>query len=208
MANQYTFSTIQDQVVRQCKINSLTTELTTLVSNCIDMAYFDIVRENKPSETLKINQSLSVASLAAGTPVNLDVACISVERFRFNAPSITPPLRAWRLIEHTQNVPPAPYQGRPRAYKLTVGTTGFPLAVLPLPYVNIINTDVLTYDYYKAPDLFSTTPTIVYGNSWGTEIIKKAIYYVQTYMNKLDQANAIWATIPGQAPVALSNRQS
>jgi hypothetical protein len=197
--SQYNFTKIAQVVSDFVKLNQSITELNSLVSDAVDVAFFDVAREKRWPELLLINQTITVNSnLIAGTPAGLDASCMAIDRVRFTSASTTPPFRTWRLFERSGMVPPALQFGKPRAYVLTVGTTGIPIALLPEPFSGMTTSDVLKYDYFKAPALFSSTPTLIYSNMWDTEIIKRAIAWINTYYNKLEQAKAIWMMIPGQ----------
>lgn len=189
-----TFNEIKAIVIEFCKVNSNDTALNILVSNAIDIAFYDVAREKQWGEFLILRQALTLTGASAGGMIPCPDHT-SIEQIQYNNLS---PVRSWELAEKNSLVPPAPLYNKPRSYQVVQGALATPtLYRLSLePYAGIVTGDTAWISYYMVPVLFSTMAsgsTLVGSANWDNEVIKRAEHYVLTYFNKTDQAKELWA---------------
>lgn len=185
-----TFLEFKGIVQRFTKVNSTDASVLALIGDAINIAMYDLARENKFTELLKSNVTLTIDN--AGTPAQLPIDLLDVERIRYTDGDT---LVTWRLFPRRGLIPPAPTYGKPRAYELIQDSvTTNQQDVIYEPFIGISVSDRMALDYYKAPAILVNDGDAPVTLTWDNEIIKRAEHYVLTYMNKPEQAKALWMT--------------
>lgn len=193
-----TFAQVLIIVEEFCRINTNDTKLVTLCTNAIDMAFYDVAREQRWGELLILRSSITMTGAAAGTLLDVPDH-IGIEEVMFKS---LLPLRTWELVEKNQVVPPAPLFDRPRSYQIVQGNLATPtqFRMSVEPFAGILAADTILFSYFMVPSLFSlmTSPNIVTSPNWDNEVIKRAEHYVSLYMGKAEIAQGLWQEILGK----------
>lgn len=194
-----TYSEIFAIVAALARINTNDTNLTNLVKDAIDMAFYDVAREHRWPELLVLRVSLDLTGAAAGSLIAVPDH-IGVEEVKYINNS---PFRSWELVEKNQLVPPAPLYNKPRSYQIVVGlpetATNYQMSLEPFELIDE-DDDTLLFSYYKVPELFSSMagPTLINSVNWDNQVIKQAEHYVLTFMGQTDKAAEIWKEVLGR----------
>lgn len=174
-----------------CRINPNDTALQILVTNAINIAFYDVARENPWPELLVTTSTNVLTPLPTNGTFALDANFMKMERIRYTSSN-----RTWALPPRTGLVPPSPITGKPRCYVLLQNlVNSIPYGIKLEPYSGIVSgsTDLIEIWYYKVPTLYDGTNNNI-SNNWINEIIKQTQHYVLTYQNNLDQAKEVWST--------------
>lgn len=187
-----TFISLQEKVRRLTKISINDAELVQLIRDAINVAMFDTARAHRWPELLQLRVTIvSLAGLDEGIPVKLPDDFMLIERVKFHSNG-----QEWKLFPRTGIVPPAKVEGKPRVYVIGgEGDTFDYIMVEPFAQVTPSIGDAIIIDYYSKPNLLSNDTDQLVSDNWDTEIIKRAANYVYTYQNKLEMAQAMWASI-------------
>lgn len=181
-----TFQEFQAKVQRVAKINSRDETLVTLIKDAINVALYDIAREQKWAELLVLRHSLDLTNAASGTLITIPADFIEAERLRYKVGT-----QIWRLYPVGAVLPPPIISGRPREYQFA---TGSPISLSIEPYAAIEVGDSLLLDYYKSPVELVADEDAPVSNLWDNEILKRAAHYVLTYSGRTAEAQQMWQT--------------
>src|SRR5687768_15864784 len=138
-----TFLEFQSKVQRLTKTSTRDAALVSLTKDAINVALYDVAREQKWPELLTVRHELDLATAVDGTPITVPTDFIELERVKYSSGNYK-----WRLFPVGSVLPPQLVPGKPREYQLVSGN---PISIVVDPYTAIVAEDQLLIDYYKAP---------------------------------------------------------
>lgn len=187
--------------------NASDPETQQLVSDSLNLAYYEVAREGK----IKGDRTSVVLTPTVDTsdtppvPMALPDNFLIVDRVIFREGSI---ISEWEIPEFDGRLVPAPPQSfsKPTAYQLTTATT-FSGGVSPppaspymgmilIPHAFVATNDIIYLSYYKLPAAVDwASSDLVLLQEVANEIVARAVNYIFTYQNKLEQGRQMMAPI-------------
>lgn len=196
-----TFVELQTAVSKIVKV-PLTSEVADLINIGLSLVWSDFVQTRKIDDQIKNRVNLSLTGIIAAKgevkigPIN---TVVDIKEVRFASGS-----DEWTLQDEEGRIPPAPIQGKPRAWRY-IGNdpantaAGDRLYIEPFAGITEVS-DKLYITYWKYYSFLAATndathvnDTVLATTKWDTELVDRAAAYVFMEQKKLDSATLLLA---------------
>lgn len=200
-----TYTEITDAVTRLVKTGAISdTEIANVIDSAIQITWRELIETRKVDDFLQNRVNLTLTGIiAAKGVIKVDTynTISTIKEIRFASGS-----DEWSLNEEDGRIPPAPIEGKPRAYRhigydVVTPANGDRIYLEPFAGITEVS-DKCYVSYWKYPGLIGATPVAASGPhppvfsdtaymtvKWDTELVDKTAAYIFNYYKKTDQAS-------------------